>query len=469
MLLRAFNRKLSFETASKVFCALLSLWIFSSYNQVRAANNDTINKSKQVDKLFNCTVKADVPGASVVVIRNGRILHEKGYGLANIEHNVPNTPETIFRLGSVTKQFTAMGILQLHEIGLLDINDPVGKYFTGTSYGDKIKIRHLLTHTSGITESLDSPLEFIPGERLSYSNSGYNLLGRIIEKISGDSYDEYLKKNIFQPLKMINTGFEHPNINLENRATGYEVSENGKYSDVGDTDVSGAYAAGALYSTVEDMYLWDQALNTEGMVKAETIKQVFSPVKLNDGSVAKYGFGWMLGQYHGLREISHGGDITGFNSYITRFPDEHFTVIVLSNVAMRPPGSLPNAGELAHKIAEIYLSDKMETKAEIVEIKLDPKIYDAYVGQYKLVNAPPEVIEVSGDLITITKENNRLYLQSKLGKVEIHPETETLFFSKADNTKILFVREDSGEVTGMSVDAMGLGLRVINAKKLDNN
>jgi CubicO group peptidase (beta-lactamase class C family) len=454
---------------TRTFCALLSLCIFSNNNQIGAAENDTTNKSRHVDKLFNCTVKTDVPGASVIVIQNGKILHNKGYGFANLEHNVPNMPETIFRLGSVTKQFTAMGILQLHEKGLLDIDDPVGKYFIGTSYGNKIKIRHLLTHTSGITESLDSPLEFTPGERLSYSNSGYNLLGRTIEKISGDSYDEYLRKNIFQPLKMVNTGFEYPNINLENRATGYEVGEKGKYNDLGDTDVSGAYAAGALYSTAEDMYLWDQALYTEKIVKTETIQQVFSPVKLNDGNVAKYGFGWMLGQYHGLREISHGGDITGFNSYIGRFPDERFTVIVLSNIAMRPPGSLPNAGELAHKIAEIYLSDKMEAKAENVEIKLDPRIYDAYVGQYKLVNAPPEVVEVSGDSFTITKENKRLYLQSKLGKVEIHAETENSFFIKEDNTKILFKKEGNGEVAGITVDAMGLGLRIIKAEKLNNN
>jgi CubicO group peptidase (beta-lactamase class C family) len=469
MVLSAFKKKLSFETVAKVFCALLSLWIFGGNYQARAANNEPTNEAGQVDKLFDCTVKDGVPGASVVVIQNGKILYKKGYGLANIELNMPNNPETIFRLGSVTKQFTAMAILQLHEKGFLDIDDPVGKYFTGTLYGDKIKIRHLLTHTSGITESLDSPLEFTPGEQLSYSNSGYNLLGRIIEKISGDSYDEYLRKNIFQPLKMVNTGFEHPNINLENRATGYEVSGNGKYSDVGGTDVSGAYAAGALYSTAEDMYLWDQALYTEKLIKSETIKQAFSPAKLNDGSVAKYGFGWMLGKYHGLREIGHGGDITGFNSYIARFPDEHFTVIVLSNVAMRPSGALPHAGDLAHKIAGIYLVDKMETKAENMEIKLDPMIYDAYVGRYKLVNAPPEVVAVSGDSFTITKENKCLYLQSKLGKVEVHPETETLFFVKEDNTKILFVREDGGEVNGITVDAMGLGLRIINAEKLDSN
>jgi CubicO group peptidase (beta-lactamase class C family) len=471
MLQNVFNWKCqnNMSIAIRAFCAFLSLWIFGGNYQARAANNDTTNKSRQVDKLFNCTVKADIPGASVIVIQNGKILHKKGYGFANIELNMRNNPETIFRLGSVTKQFTAMGILQLHEKGLLDIDDSVGKYFTGTLHGDKIKIRHLLTHTSGITESLDSPLEFTPGEQLSYSNSGYNLLGRIIEKISGDSYDEYLRKNIFQPLKMFNTGFEHPNINLENRATGYEISENGKYSDLGNSDVSGAYAAGALYSTAEDMYLWDQALYTEKIVKSETIRQAFSPAKLNDGSVAKYGFGWILGQYHGLREIGHGGDITGFNSYIARFPDEHFTVIVLSNVAMRPSGPLPHAGDLAHKIAGIYLADKMEAKAENMEIKLDPEIYDAYVGRYKLVNAPPEVVEVSGDSFTITRENKCLYLQSKLGKVVIHPETETLFFVKADNTKILFVREESEEVTGMTVDLMGIGLRVINAEKLNSN
>jgi len=448
---------------------LVCLAVCACHGHVNAQTDDAQEKSKQIDALFACSTQGDAPGASVVVIQGNTVLHKKGYGLASVEENVPNTPDTIFRLGSITKSFTAMAILQLHERGRLHIDDPAAEYFPDTAHGHKVRLRHMLTHTSGIHESLDAPLEFTPGEQMSYSNAGYNLLGKIIEKVSGDSYDGYLRKNIFEPLGMVHTGFEHPGTHLENRASGYEHGKNGIYTDVGQTDVSGAYAAGALYSTVEDMHLWDQALNTEKLLKAETLKQAFSRVRLNDGTEASYGFGWMINQHRGLRTINHGGDISGFNSYMGRFPDEQFTVIVLSNIAMRPQGPLPTAGDLARQIAEIYLADKMSAKAEIQVIELDPKLYDAYAGQYRLVNVPQEVIDVSGEVLAITREDDRLHLQSKLGKVEIVPETEARFLVKQDNSIITFTKEDTGQVTGFKFDAMGLGLRVMKAEKLNDN
>jgi hypothetical protein len=342
-----------------------------------------------------------------------------------------------------------MAILQLYDKQMLQINNYVEKYFPGTLNGNKITIKNLLTHTSGITESLDTELAFTPGTQISYSNAGYNLLGKIIEKVSGMPYEKYLQENIFQPLGMNNTGYEHPDIKVKNFATGYKFSDNGSYTDIGESDVSGAFSAGALYSTTEDMYKWDQALYTEKLVKASTLNQAFSQTTLNDGSTAKYGFGWMVSQWRGLKEVAHGGDITGFKS----------------NIEMRPPGPLPDAGILAHKIAEIYLADKISATKEHVAISLDPKILDSYTGQYRWINASKSWIEASGEFLTIYKKNNQLFGKSKVGDIEITAEGENQFFMKDNSTiKFLIVKD---KVNGMVFDAMGLGVVIVNAQKVN--
>jgi CubicO group peptidase (beta-lactamase class C family) len=444
---------------------ILYAFLFISGLQAMAQETDSLAKAVQVNKLFECTINKPFPGASVIVIHHGKIILNKGYGFANIEQGQPNTPLTVFRLGSITKQFTAMAILQMFDKQMLQINDYVEKYFPGTLNGNKITIKNLLTHTSGITESLDAELAFTPGSQISYSNAGYNLLGKIIEKVSGMPYEKYLQENIFQPLGMNNTGYEHPDLKLKNVATGYIFSENGSYTDLGESDVSGAFSAGALYSTAEDMYKWDQALYTEKLVKASTLNQAFSPATLNDGSTIKYGFGWMVSQWRGLKEVGHGGDITGFNSYIARYPDEQFTVIVLSNIEMRPPGPLPDAGILTHKIAEIYLSDKISSTKEHIAISLDPKILDSYTGQYKWINASKGWIEASGEVLTIYKNNNQLFGHTKVRDIEINAEGENQFFMK-DNSTIKFLIEKD-KVTGMVFDAMGLGVVIVNAQKVN--
>ena len=444
---------------------ILFACIFIGGFQVMAQKTDSIGKTGQVNKLFECTTNNSFPGASVIVIHHGKILLNKGYGFANIKQSESNTPVTVFRLGSVTKQFTSIAILQLYDKQMLQINDYVEKYFPGTLNGNKITIKNLLTHTSGITESLDTELAFTPGAQISYSNAGYNLLGKIIEKVSGMSYEKYLQENIFQPLGMNNTGFEHPVIKVKNFATGYKTSDNRSYTDLGKSDVSGAFSAGALYSTAEDMYRWDQALYTEKLIRASTLNQAFSQATLNDGSNIKYGFGWMVSQWRGLKEVGHGGDITGFNSYIARYPDEQFTVIVLSNIEMRPPGPIPDAGTLAHKIAEIYLSDKISTVKEHVAISLEPRILDSYLGQYKWINASKGWIEVSGEVFSIYKNNNQIFGKGKVGDIEISAVGENQFFMK-DNSTLRFVIEND-KVTGLVFDAMGLGVVVVNAQKVN--
>jgi len=449
----------------RLITTLICTSFFISGFQTMAQETDSAGKAMQVDKLFETSASNPFPGASVIVIHHGKILLNKGYGFANIEKSQPNTPSTIYRLGSVTKQFTAMAIMQLYDKQLLQLNDYVSKYFPGTLNGDKITIKNLLTHTSGVKESLDKELTFTPGSQISYSNTGYDLLGKIIEKVSGKSYENYLLENIFKPLGMNNSGYEHPEMIISNHATGYKFSENGTYKDTGESDVSAAFSAGALYSTTEDMYKWDQALYTEKLVRASTLNQVFSQAILNDGSTIKYGFGWMISQTGGLKEVGHGGDITGFNTYIARYPDEQYTVIVLSNIEMRPPGPVPESGTLAHKIAEIYLKDKISKSKEHIAIRLDPKTLDIYTGQYKWINTRESWIEVSGESFTIYQKDDHLFGRGKVGDLEIFSEGENQFFMK-DNSTLKFIFENN-KVTGLVLDAMGLGVVIVNAQKVD--
>ena len=423
------------------------------------------DKFEEVQRLFEHTVNAPVPGASIIVIKNGSILIKDGFGFADIEHRVPNTSETIFRLGSITKQFTALAILQLCEKRLLQIDDPIERYLSGVENRHQITIKHLLTHTSGMIESPDSQLAFMPGEQFSYSNAGYDLLGKMIENISGNSYQGYLQENIFNPLGMNHTGCEQPGKKIKGMAVGYKTGPDGTAQNIGETNASGAFAAGSIYSTVEDMYLWDQALYSETFISSQSLDQAFAQITLNDGRTAPYGFGWMVNQWNGLKEVSHGGDIAGFNTFISRFPTEKFSVIALSNVEMRPPGSLPNAEELSHHISDIYLSDKKTAEKENRTIQLNPEILQKYVGQYQLIDAPAEVIDAGGAIYTVIQNKDQLFVQSKLGEQIIIAETETRFH--LNNNTIINFEEKEGRVTGMVIDLMGLGIRIVNATKLE--
>ena len=260
-----------------VLTALLLFFVFNiSFAQ---------NKAKQIDELIGKYNQYGQFNGSALVAENGKVILKKGFGSANIEWDIPNQPDTKFRLGSISKQFTAFLIVKLTEEGKIKLDVPITTYLPDypKATGDKITIHHLLTHTSGIPNytSLPNffkdqsrnpytpeefvktfsslPLEFTPGEKFNYSNSGYFLLGYIIEKVSGKSYEQYLQETILDPLKMVNSGYDHADVILKNRAAGYE-KRGKKIRNAPYLDMSIPYAAGSLYSTVEDLYLWDQAL-----------------------------------------------------------------------------------------------------------------------------------------------------------------------------------------------------------------
>ena len=360
----------------------LLLWLLSllmvSCGRLAAQNAESAGT--KLDEYVTGLASAQRFSGAVLVARDGKLVLSKGYGMANYEWDIPNTPSTKFRLGSITKQFTSMAIMQLQEKGLLSVNDPITKHLPDyPKTGDGITIHHLLTHSSGIPSYTgvpeyqknmrvafttvqmidgfkDKPLEFTPGEKFKYDNSGYFLLGAIIEKISGQAYDQYLQTHIFDPLGMKDSGYDRPQALLKRRAAGYEWSaaglRNTEYLDMGQP-----FAAGSLYSTVEDLYTWDQALYTEKLVKRATLDQIFTP-RIDSGQDAKYAYGWTVSTVHKRTMIGHGGGINGFSTFIARFPNERAVVIILRNV-LRPGG--PQA--LQNDLAAILFGEPLPSEA----------------------------------------------------------------------------------------------------------
>ena len=386
---------------------------------------------------------------AVLVARGNDVLLDKGYGFANLEWHVPDSPKTKFRLGSITKQFTAAAILLLEERGKLKVDDPVKKYMPDAPAAwSKITIFNLLTHTSGIPnftsfpdyrklepftatpEELvmrfrDKPLDFQPGEKWSYSNSGYVLLGYLMEQISGESYAQFVEDNIFKPLGMVDSGYDSNSAVIEDRASGYAPSQNG-IVNAGYIDMTIPLSAGGLYSTTKDLLRWEQGLFGGKLLSAGSLKKMTTPFK-ND-----YAFGLGVRSVNGHEEIAHGGGIEGFNTALAYYPDEKLTVVVLANV--NGP-----AQELATDLHTIAEGGSVVLISERKVGKIDPKTFDGYVGSYQL--APGVIAKVS-------REGDRFMTQlTGQGPVEIFPEGDHDFFAKVVNTQITFVTNSQGQAT----------------------
>lgn len=323
----------------------------------------------KVDDYIRAEMKAQqIPGVSLAVIKNGEIVLAKGYGLANIEHQAPVKPETIFQSGSMGKQFTATAVMMLVEEGKLRLDDKLIKFFPdGPEAWRNITIRHLLTHTSGMgdyptdfdlrrdyteDEMLQRikaiPLSFQPGEKWSYSNLGYVTLGVLIHKISGQFYGDFLQERVFKPLGMSTARVISEADIVPNRAAGYRLVKGELKNQDWVSPTLNTTADGALYLTVYDMAKWDAALYSEKLLKRSSLEQMWTPVKLNDGKTSPYGFGWALGELRGHRVIEHGGAWQGFKSQISRYVDDKLTVVVFANQARANPA------KLAHAVAGIY-------------------------------------------------------------------------------------------------------------------
>jgi CubicO group peptidase (beta-lactamase class C family) len=374
---------------------------------------------------------------TVLVKHQGQILLSRGYGFANVEHQVPNAPQTKFRIGSITKPFTSMLVLLQQQAGKLSVEDPINKYLSDPpATWAPIKIHHLLQHTSGISEFTESadyltkqahlgrpeklvsifrdqPLKFAPGERHEYSNSGYLLLGLILEQVAGRSYESLVQQQIFGQLGMCDSGYDRHAPIVPHRAAGYS-RVGGSIRNAPYVDIAAVQAAGALYSTVEDLSTWDDALTAGKLLTPELYEKLYTPGK------GKYAYGWVVESRSGRRYLWHTGAIDGFSSSIARCPEERTCVVVLSNFDSGAPHRMGN------ELMAIAFGEEYRLPRQHQAIDVDPAKYDAYVGRYEL---DPETI------LIVSRNGDQL--QAAIGgeKLDIFPESQTDFFFKATDAE----------------------------------
>ncbi len=375
------NKKTEYKKLHKVILKIsLLILFFSSVFLIgctnRASNLYNVNSSETVKfshddigkvvSLYYKTDNTNMPGCSILVSSNGNVIYKEAFGMANIEQGSITSDETTFKIASITKQFTSTAILLLKERGLLTLNDKLSKYIPDFPKGDDVTIYQLLTHTSGIknyTEENDleeraqNPIsaveliniiktlgyDFEPGERFKYNNSGYFILGYIIELVSGQSYEDFLHNNIFEPLNMTHTGVYKKGLNLPNEAIGYSYVK-GKMNEVLDWDMSNIGGAGNLYSNVNDLFLWNEAVFNGKILSKKSLAEAFSPVLLLNGENAiqhgfDYGLGWSLDHSLISESIEHSGSLHGFTSSISRLYDDNISIIILTNKTVFDSGA----------------------------------------------------------------------------------------------------------------------------------
>jgi len=323
---------------------------------------------KKIEEYLSKEMQAQqIPGVALAVVKDGKIVLARGYGFANVEHQVPVKPETIFQSGSTGKQFTATAVMMLVEEGKLSLEDKITKYFPDAPESwNNITLRHLLTHTSGMTDYPPDfdlrrdyteddllqrikaiPLAFQPGEKWSYSNLAYVTLGILIHKVSGKFYGDFLQERVFKPLDMSTARIISEADIIPNRAAGYRVANDQLKNQNWVSPSLNTTADGALYLTVYDMAKWDAALYTEKLLKRSSLEQMWTPVKLNAGNTFPYGFGWGFANVRGHRVIEHGGSWQGFKAQISRYVDDKLTIILFANQTSA------NQAKLTHNIAGI--------------------------------------------------------------------------------------------------------------------
>jgi CubicO group peptidase (beta-lactamase class C family) len=378
-----------------------------------SAAQDTRALVNYIDSVSNAAVlEKRTAGVSVAVVKNGRTVLAKGYGFADLENDVPATAETVYRIGSVTKQFTSAAIMRLMEQGKLTLDDTLQKFLPNfPAQGNRVTVRHLLNHTSGIksytslgpkwarvirqdlaTDSLaalfaNEPYDFKPGDAYRYNNSGYFLLGMIIEKLSGKSYAQYLKDEFFTPLGLKSTIYCDQAPIIKHRAEGYAIPPSGGFINAEPLSMTQPYAAGSLCSTVNDLVVWTRALASGKVVSAASYKLMTTPGTLNDGKPITYGFGLGTGALGGHPQISHNGGINGFVSELHHYPNDSLITVVLTNT-----GAL-TAVQLERMIARRALGIK-----ELPAVPIAAAALERLVGEYAIGNQRIKVSVQGGRL-----------------------------------------------------------------------
>jgi len=430
----------------KSFLFIPCLFLFASCFTQDAGKLDELISTWSNQYKFNGTV---------LVSHKGKILLDKGYGLRNASDKTPNDQSSIFQIGSITKQFTAAVILKLQEEKKLNVADRLSKYFADYPKGDSITIEHLLTHTSGIYSYTsdpafmqnevtkpadrqkmmalfkDKPLKFSPGKEWDYSNSAYSLLGYIIEDVAKMPYEKAVRRYIFSPLGMTQSGFDFTHLSSKDKATGYFRLTKDKNEPAPIVDSSVSYSAGAIYSSTADLYKWHQSLQNNSIIKKASKEKAQTPV------MNKYGYGWAIDTVAGKKTIGHGGGIHGFNTNMVSIPEDNTCVILLANAAN------PNLDKITRDIFAILYNMPYELPKEKIAITVPEEILKQYIGVYDVTT---ELI------ITVTVEDGKLMGKPEgQDQLELRPEKEDVFFVSEVEAEVRFTRNDKKEVTGITI------------------
>jgi CubicO group peptidase (beta-lactamase class C family) len=435
-----------------------------------------------LDAIATSSYPPGEPGAAVLVTKDGEVLLRKGYGLAELELSVPIEPDMVFRIGSVTKQFTAAAILLLEQQGKLSVQDDIRKHLPDYPTGGRtIRIEHLLTHTSGIRSYTDmqafwermrddltvdeliatfrdEPLGFEPGEKYAYNNSGYVLLGAIIEKASGKSYEAFLRENIFEPLEMSRSYYGSASRIIPGRAQGYGGA-NGEFANAEYLSMTLPYAAGSLLSTVDDLAKWDRALYGTKLLSGASLDKWWKPYRIASGESTHYGYGWSLSSYQGRQVIGHGGGINGFLCQVLRVPEERIFVAVLTNRNEEKADPDLVARKLAAAAIGKPLDDPKPVSVATSELEKLVGLYGSEDRARYLVTLASESLRLrrygdehpDGGQTRNPGPNGRLDRRA----VELLALSESEFLVEDSLTRVVFEKEPSGRASGLVVEDWG--------------
>jgi len=430
-----------------------------------AAGNLSAENAAKIDQFFAQWDRADSPGAAVVVVKDGAVVYLHGYGCADLEHRIPITPQTLFDVASVAKQFTGLSVAMLVQQGKLSLDDEIHKHLPDVpDFGKPITINHLVHHASGLRDwpetlalsdvdmeapiTLDTILEmvrrqreldFAPGEEEQYSNTGYNLLAATVAKVTGQSFRTWTDRNLFQPLGMKHTLVcDNPAEVVVNRASSYAPDGANRFHQV--VSQLAAQGSSSLFISAEDMGRWLLNFQTARVGGRTAIELMQQPGKLNSGEKRGYAFGVVLGKHHGMTTVSHGGSWAGYRSSMIWVPEKRFAAAILANT------SNMNTWDLALKITDLYLGipaapSKPAPARPAAAMKADPAAWEPFLGTYRL--GP-------GWLLTITREGDRLMAQATHeDKFPMTPVSDANFFVEAYGAPVAFVRQSSGAVTNL--------------------
>jgi len=440
----------------KFSLALVSLSLLASLPVATAQTQDEAALKARLEQIANSYTPNNAFMGTVLVADGDRLLLDKGYGMASLEWQIPNTPDTKFRLGSLTKQFTATLVLLLQQDGKLNIQDPVSKYLPDTpKTWEKITLANLLGHTSGIPNFTDTkefavwrmaphttdeelaffrdkPLDFEPGSKFAYSNSNFEVLGAVIEKVSGEKYADLLRKRIFDPLGMNDTGLDSDELILPKRAEGYMPGPKGLVVARSES-MSVPWAAGSIYSTTGDLLKWEHGLFGGKILNADSLKLMTTPGKGN------YGLGVFIEDKDGVKVVSHGGGIEGFNTHLAYAPDRKIAVVVLSNVN----GSAP--GTMGGQLMDTMLGKKVTLADERKPVPIAKEALAKFVGVYDLAPTFALTVAIDGDHLTAQGTGQPALALMYQGEKNGHP----IFFVPQPNAEIEFVPGPNGTIDSL--------------------